>query len=84
MRGRRRTLRALVRICRCQVIFSFWKSVFRDVRTVKANFNGGFVVRTHKYFSWGHKRSLFFVGIQDVSARRVRKELINHSLYFFA
>ena len=27
----------------------------------KANFNGRFGVRTHKHFSWGHKRSLFFV-----------------------
>ena len=41
---------------------------------------------THKHFSWGHKRSLymFFVGIQEVSARRVRKELINHNLDLFA
>ena len=36
---------------------------------------------THKHFSWGYKRSLFFVGIQEVSARRVRKELINSNLY---
>ena len=75
--------------------FSFRRSVFRDVRKIttsiwggffseKANFNGGFVVRTHKHFSWGHKRSLFFVGIQEVSARRVHKELINYSLYLFA
>ena len=41
-------------------------------------------MRTHKHFSWEHKRSLFFVGIQEVSVRRVRKELINHSLYLFA
>ena len=35
-------------------------------------------------FSWGHMLSLFFMGIQEVSARRVRKELINHNLYLFA
>ena len=29
----------------------------------KGSFNGGFVVRTHKHFSWGHNRSLYFVGI---------------------
>ena len=40
-------------------------------------------MRIHKHFSWGHKTSLFFVGIQEVSARRVRKELINHNLYLF-
>ena len=55
-----------------------------EVFSKKANFNGGFVVRTNKHFSWGHKRSLFFVGIQEVSARRVRKELRNHSLHLFA
>ena len=33
---------------------------------------------THKHFSWRYKKSLFFVMIQEVSARRVRKELINH------
>ena len=36
-----------------------------------------------KHFSLGHKRYLFFVGIQEVSARRVRNELINHNLCFF-
>ena len=41
-------------------------------------------MRTRKHFSWGHKRSLFFVGIQEGSASRVRKELINHNLYMFA
>ena len=51
---------------------------------MKINENGGFVVGTHKHFSWGHKRSLFFVGIQEVSARRLRKELIDHNLYLFA
>ena len=53
-----------------KVSFSFRKSVFRDVRTdynldlkflVKFNDNGGFVVETHKHFSWGYNRSLFFV-----------------------
>ena len=76
-----------------KVIFSFWKSVFRDVRTdynldlrfsEKANFSGGFVVRTNKHFSWGYKRSLFFVGIQEVSTCRVRKDMINHNFYLFA
>ena len=41
-------------------------------------------MRTHKDFSLGHKKYLFFVGIQEVPARRVRKELINDSLYLFA
>ena len=39
---------------------------------------------THKHFSWRYKRSLFFVGIQEVFARRVHKELISHNLYLFA
>ena len=65
-----------------KVIFSFRKSVFRDVRTdynldlrflVNFNDNGGFVVGTHKHFSW-----------QEGSARRLHKELINHNLYLFA
>ena len=55
-----------------------------EVFSEKANLNGGFVVRTHKHLSWGHKRSLFFVGIQEVSTRSVRKELINHNLYLIA
>ena len=36
---------------------------------------GGFVEGTHKHFSWGYKRSLFFRGIQEVSARRVRRKI---------
>ena len=74
-------------------IFSFRKYVFLNVRT-DYNLNLRFLVKKqisiadlpwgHKHFSWGHKRSLFFVGIQEVSARRVRKELINHNLYLFA
>ena len=57
-----------------------------EVFSQKANFddNGGFVMGTHKHFSWGYKRSLLFVGMREVSARRVRKELINHNLYLFA
>ena len=66
-----------------KVISSFRKSVSRDVRTeynldlrflVKFNDNGRFVVGTQT----------FFVGIQEVSARRLRTELINHNLYLFA
>ena len=41
-------------------------------------------MRTQKRASWGRKRSMFFVGIQEVSARSVRKELINHNLQLFA
>ena len=44
----------------------------------------GFVVGTHKNFSWGYKRYSVFRGIQEVSARRVRKELINYNLHLFA
>ena len=40
--------------------------------------------------SWGHinifrgdTKGLSFCGIQEVSARRLRKELINHNLYLF-
>ena len=33
-----------------------------EVSSEKANFNSGFVVRIHRHFSWGHKRSLFFLG----------------------
>ena len=71
MRGQRGTLRALAVICHVtKVIFSFRKSVFQDVRTdynldlrflVKFNDNGGFVVGTHKHFSWGYRKSLFFM-----------------------
>ena len=72
MRGKRGTLRvlAVIYIIVTKVIFSFRKSVFRDVRTeynldlrflLKFNDNGGFVVGTHKHFSWGYKKSLFFV-----------------------
>ena len=33
-----------------------------EVFSEKANFNnGGFVLGTHKHFSWGYKRTLFFV-----------------------
>ena len=43
------------------------------------------MVGTHKHFSWGYKKSQSaFRGIQEVSARRLRKELINHNLYLFA
>ena len=41
-------------------------------------------MRTRKHFLWKHKRSLCVVDIQEVSARRVRKELINHNLCLFA
>ena len=75
MRGYRETLRTFVVICHIdtKVIFSFRKSVFRDIRTdynldlrflvKRKNFNdnGGFVVGTHKHFSWGYKRSLICV-----------------------
>ena len=65
MRGQRGTLRALAVICHNhKVIFSFRKSVFRDVREIKKatfNDNGGFVVGTHEQFSCGYERSLFFV-----------------------
>ena len=50
---------------------------------VKFNDNGGFVVGTHKHFSWEYKKSVFR-GIQEVSALRLRKEQINHNLYLFA
>ena len=42
-------------------------------------------MRKHKHFSWGHKRSLFFVGIhvQEASAGKVRKDLIDPNLYVF-
>ena len=68
------------------------KSVFYKI-SVDYNLDLGFLVKKqismiiadfswgHKHFSWGYKRSLFFVGIQEVSARRVRKELINSNLY---
>ena len=85
-------MRWLLYVIVTKIIFRFRKSVFRDVRTdynldlrflVNFNDNGGFVVETHKHFSWGYKRSLFFV-VYKVSARRLRKKLINHNLYLFA
>ena len=35
--------------------------VFSEDKKVNFSDNGGFVVGTHKHFSWGYKRSLFFV-----------------------
>ena len=53
-----------------KVIFSFWKSVFRDVR-LDYNLDLRFLLKrqismimadfSRGYFSWGYKRSLFFV-----------------------
>ena len=40
--------------------------------------------RGHKNLFRGDTRGLFFVVIQEVSARSVRKELINHNLHLFA
>ena len=73
MRGQRGTLRALVVICH-RHLFLVSESLFSEtsaqilqlrseVFSEKANFNdnGGFVVGTHKHFSWGYKRSLLFV-----------------------
>ena len=54
----------------------------REIRKANFNDNGGFVVGTHKHFR-GDTRGLCFCGIQEVSARRLRKELINHNLYLF-
>ena len=74
MRGQRGTLRALAVICHSHYwklfLVCFPKrphelqprsEVFSEIK--KANFNDidGFVVLTHKHFSWGCKRSLFFV-----------------------
>ena len=67
-------------------------SLFRDVRTdynldlrilVNFNDNCGFVVGTQTFFV-GIQEVSVFRGIQDISARRLRKELINHNLYLFA
>ena len=51
---------------------------------MKINDNGGFVIGTYKHFSWGIQEVSVFRGIQEVSARKLRKELINHNLYLFA
>ena len=40
--------------------------------------------RGHINLFRGDTRGLFFVVIQEVSARSVRKELINHNLHLFA
>ena len=75
-----------------KVIFSFRKSVFRDVRTdynldlrilVNFNDNCGFVVGTQTFFV-GIQEVSVFRDIQEISARRLRRELINHNLYLFA
>ena len=50
---------------------------------MKFNDNGGFIVGTHKHFFVGIQEVSVFRGIQEVSARRLRKELINHNLYLF-
>ena len=47
------------------------------------NDNGGFVVGIQTFFV-GIQKDSVFRGIQEVSARRLRKELINHNLYLFA
>ena len=79
-------------------MFSFSKSVFRDVCTgiqprsevfsedeiANFNNNGVFVVGTHKHFFVGIQEVSVFRVIQEVSARKLRKELINYNLYLFA
>ena len=50
---------------------------------MKFNDTGGFVVGTHKHFSWEYKKSVFR-GTQEVSTLRQREELINHNLCLFA
>ena len=57
---------------------------FSEIKKANCNDNGRFVEGTHIHFSWGNKRSLFFGGIQEVSAHRLRKEPINYNLYLFA
>ena len=86
-RGHRGTLRALVVILviDTKVIFSFRKFVFRDVR-IDYNLDLKFLVKRQismimADLSWGHIN--IFRGVQEVSAHRVCKELINHNLYLF-
>ena len=61
MREQRGTLRVLAVICHSHKLFLVFGSLFSDVRTdynldlrilVNFNDNGGFVVGTHKHFSW--------------------------------
>ena len=73
MRGQRGTLRALFldqgnRFSRRQHKVQPWSEVVSEKKIF--NDNGGLVVR--------------FVGTQEISACRVRNDLINHNLYFFA
>ena len=68
-----------------KVIFSFRKFVFRDVR-IDYNLDLKFLVKRQismimADLSWGHIN--IFRGVQEVSAHRVCKELINHNLYLF-
>ena len=79
-----------------KVFFSFQKSDFRDVRTdynlnlsfflVKKQISMADLSRGHINICRRDTKGLCFsrVYIQEVSARRVRKELINHNLYLFA
>ena len=50
---------------------------------MKFDDNGGFVVGTQTFFV-RIKELAVFRGTQEVSARGLRKELIDHNLYLFA
>ena len=52
----------------------------KQISMIMADLSQGHI----KLFSRGYERSLFFAVYKRVSARRLRKELINHNLYLFA
>ena len=53
------------------------------IKNANFNDNGGFLLGTQTFFVGIQEVSVFRV-IQEVSARRLSKELINHNLYLFA
>ena len=58
--------------------------VFSEIKKVNFNDSGGFVVGTHKYFSWGYKGSLFFAVYKRSLLAGYARNKINHNLYLFA
>ena len=85
MRGQRRTLRALAVMChsqfpevcflRCPQGLQPRSEVFSEIKKANFNDNGRFVIGTQTFFVGIQEVSIFH-GIQEVSARRLRKELI--------
>ena len=56
----------------------------KQISLANFNGNGGFVVGTQTFFVGIREVSIFRGIYKELSALRLRKELINHNLYLFA